>query len=398
MILRRVSPLLLACLIAAPLPVATGQEDMTQEELQAYEERLEADRIALEAIEAAQEAARADLAVVNRQLLAAAQEGARREEQASRIEQRLISLEIEERQARDALMADREGLRDLIAALIAASRRQPPALATHPDSATDAIRSAIIMRDLADDLEDRSATLAASIREYADLLDAVRRQQERLDAEEEVLAENQREIEQLVALKRAAFEDLTGEADALRERVAALATRAENIRSFLDDLAANAPPTPGRKPPEPTPSRPAAPAPSTAPPANVAVLDGLGLPATGQLVQAFGDLLPTGRRAEGITLRTRSAAQVVAPSDATIEYAGPFRSYGQMLILRTGDGYHIVLYGLSDVYPTLGQSVLAGEPIGRMTNRSDVEPDLHMELRRNGTPEDPQRWMSRRSG
>ncbi|HBJ92501.1 MAG TPA: hypothetical protein DDZ43_06465, partial [Hyphomonadaceae bacterium] len=182
---------------------------MTQEELQAYEERLEADRIALDAIEAAQEAARTDLAVVNRQLLAAAQEGARREEQASRIQQRLISLEIEERQARDALMSDREGLRDLIAALIAASRRQPPALATHPDSATDAIRSAIIMRDLADDLEDRSATLAASIREYADLLDAVRRQQERLDVEEEVLAENQREIEQLVALKRAALEVLT---------------------------------------------------------------------------------------------------------------------------------------------------------------------------------------------
>ena len=69
-----------------------------------------------------------------------------------------------------------------------------------------------------------------------------------------------------------------------------------------------------------------------------------------------------------------------------------------MLILRTGDGYHIVLYGLSDVYPTLGQAVLAGEPIGRMTNRADVSPDLHMELRRDGTPEDPQRWMSGRSG
>ena len=397
MILRRLSSIVLVCLLAAPVPGALGQEDMTQEELEAYEARLEADRTALAAIEAAQEAARTDLAVVNRQLLAAAQEGARREEQAARIEQRLISLEIEERQARDALMADREGLRDLLAALAAASRRRPPSLATHPDSATDAIRSAIIMRDLADDLEARSEVLAASIREYADILDAVRRQQTRLDAEEDVLAENQREIEELVAIKRAAFEDLTGEADELRVRVAALAERAETIRGFLDDLAANAPATPGRKPPEPSTSSPPEPERNN-PPVSVAVLERLGLPANGQLIQAFGDPLPTGRSAEGITLRTRSAAQVVAPSDATIEYAGPFRSYGQMLILRTGDGYHIVLYGLSDVYPTLGQSVLAGEPIGRMTNRSDVDPDLHMELRRDGTPEDPQRWMSRRSG
>lgn len=397
MILRRVSFSIAIGLIASSAHIAGAQESVTQEELQDFEAQLEADRRALAAIEAAQESARADLAVVNRQLLAAAQEGARREEEAARIERRLIDLEIEERRAREALMADREGLRDLLAALTAASRRQPPALATHPDNATNAIRSAIIMRDIADELETRSEGLAADIRNYANLIDAVSRQQERLTAEEEELAENQQEIEELVAIKRSAFEDLTGEADALRERVSALAARADSIRSFLEDLEANAPLTPGRKPPEPSDNT-SEPDIEDAPPVSVAVLDQLGLPANGRLIQAFGDELPTGRRAEGITLRTRASAQVVAPSDAIIEYAGPFRSYGQMLILRTGDGYHIVLYGLSDVYPTLGQAVLAGEPIGRMTNRADVSPDLHMELRRDGTPEDPQRWMSGRSG
>ncbi|MAK61659.1 MAG: hypothetical protein CMK09_11825 [Ponticaulis sp.] len=375
----------------------SAQDSVTQEELEAYEKQLETDQLALDAIKAAEDVARADLSVINRQLLAAAQESTRREEQASRIEKRLIDLQVRERAARDQLLADRKGLKDLLAALVAASRKQPPALATHPDNATQAIRSAIIMRDMADDLEARSKTLATEIRQYADLLDAVERENVLLSAEEDILAEKRQEITELAAIKRAAYEDISGEAETLRKRVDALARKAENVRTLLASLEANAPAAPSRKPADLR-----APSPSTSSPGrspiSVAVLERLGLPATGQLVQSFGDELPTGRKAEGITLRTRASAQVVAPSDAVIEYAGPFRSYGKMLILRTGDGYHIVLYGLSDVYTTLGQSVLAGEPIGRMTARTDVSPDLHMELRRDGTPEDPQKWMSRGAG
>ena len=377
---------------AAGHGAAVPQDSVTQEELKSVEEKLEADKKALEAIEAAQNSARSDLSSVNRQLLAAAQESTRREEQASEIEKRLINLQINERAARDQLMADREGLKDLLAALIAASRRKPPALATHPDNVTGAIRSAIIMRDMADELEGRSKQLSLQIREYADLLDAVEKEKTLLSREEDVLAEKRQEIAKLAAIKRAAYEDVTGEAARLRERVDALSSKAENVRSLLASLEAAGPSAPGRKPEiqRAPPKKP-----ETSAPISVAVLERLGLPATGELVQAFGEPLPTGRKSEGITLRTRSAAQVVAPSDAVIEYAGPFRSYGNMLILRTGDGYHIVLYGLSDIYATLGQSVLAGEPIGRMTSRTDLAPDLHMELRKDGTPEDPEKWMPR---
>lgn len=398
--MKPVWSILSLALSLACLPLSSAQESVTQEDLESFEQQLEADRIALEAIEAAQNAAQADLSVVNRQLLAAAQDSMRHEEQATIIERRLIDLQIRERTARDQLMADREGLRDLLAALTTASRRQPPALATHPDNATEAIRAAIIMRDLADTLKDRSAELRVQIREYSELKESVGREKERLDAEELILSENEQQIIQLAAVKRAAFEDMTGEADTLRRRVDALAARAENVRTLLASLAEAAPTAPGRKPPAPSsgPTRVQPTPPRTSAPVNVAVLERLGLPATGQLVRAFGDALPTGRTSEGITLRTRTSAQVVAPSDAVIEYAGEFRSYGQMLILRTGDGYHIVLYGLSDLYATLGQSVLAGEPVGRMSSEPGAVPDLHMELRKDGTPEDPAQWMSRSAG
>ena len=374
--------------------VGVAQEDVSQDELRSYEEQLEKDRQALEAIEAARNTARADMTQVNRQLISAAQESLRREEQASVIEKKLIDLQIQENDARNQLMTDREDLKQVMAALISATRKHPPALATHPDRAADSIRAAIVMRDMADLLEKRSAELAVKVKDYAAITEQVRKEKDHLAEAEDRLSEKQAEIETLAAIKRSAFEDISGEADKLRARMDALAEKAETIRALLADLEANAPLAPSRKPPvisAPTGSGPEA-------PIAVAVLSRLGLPAAGQVVQKFGDDLPTGRQAEGITVRTRASAQVVAPADSIIVWSGPFRSYGQMLILRTGDGYHIVLSGLSDIYGSLGQSVLAGEPIGHMSESADNPTELYMELRKDGTPEDPAKWMSRSAG
>ncbi|MFC6199374.1 murein hydrolase activator EnvC family protein [Ponticaulis profundi] len=373
---------------------AIPQESVSLDDLREVEAQLERDRKALEAIEAAQNSARADMTVVNRQLISAAQESLRREEQASEIERRLIELEIKENDARNQLMADRQGLKDIMTALIQASRKKPPALATHPDRATNAIQAAIVMRDMADQLEIRSEKLAENVRSYADLLEKTRKEKDRLDTAEKLLSAKKDEIERLAAIKRSAFEDISGEAEKLKKRLDAVAVKAENIRSLLADLEANAPTPPSRKP-----SVLNEPAPKGADEAiSVAVLSKLGLPAAGQVIQTYGDELPSGRKAEGLTVRTRSSAQVVAPADSVIVWSGPFRSYGQMLILRTGDGYHIVLSGLADIYGTRGQSVLAGEPVGAMSNRDDIPQELYMELRKDGLPEDPAKWMSRSKG
>lgn len=373
---------------------ALAQESITQDDLKSYEERLELERQALEALKAAQNSARADLNVVNRQLLSSAQESLRREEQASQIERRLVDLQVRETQARDQLMADREGLRQVMIALIATSRKKPPALVTHPDKANKAIQSAIVMRDMADALEARSKELAAKVQDYANLSLSVRKEKDRLDAAEARLKEKQIEIQTLAAIKRAAFEDIDGEASKLETRIELLAEKAESIRALLAEIEASAPPPPGRKPG--VLSAPKGKGADS--PIAVAVLSRLGLPAAGQVVSGYGDPMPSGRRAEGITVRTRASAQVVAPSDGVIVWSGPFRSYGQMLILRTGDGYHIVLSGLSSIYGARGQSVEAGEPVGQMSAREDLPSELYMELRKDGTPEDPAKWMSRSAG
>lgn len=122
-------------------------------------------------------------------------------------------------------------------------------------------------------------------------------------------------------------------------------------------------------------------------------------PAQGRRVIAFGDKTQTGR-SQGIVIETRHNAQVTAPADGWIVYAGEFRSYGQILIINGGGGYHLLLAGLSRIDVQLGQFVLAGEPVGVMASppkgapaqSQENAPVLYVELRKDHKPIDPDPW------
>jgi septal ring factor EnvC (AmiA/AmiB activator) len=115
------------------------------------------------------------------------------------------------------------------------------------------------------------------------------------------------------------------------------------------------------------------------------------------VLHSFGDRLnPRAERRNGSPSRRGAEAQVTAPISGVVEYARPFRSYGMMLILRTSDGYHVILSGMSRIYVTEGQNVATGEPVGRMPDRSDPPPELNMELRLGDTVMNPADWLPRR--
>ena len=126
----------------------------------------------------------------------------------------------------------------------------------------------------------------------------------------------------------------------------------------------------------------------------------LPLPAQGRRVLAFGERTQYGANSKGMVIETRSGAQVTAPCDGWIVYAGEFRSYGQLLIINAGDGYHVLLAGMSQIDAQPGQFVLAAEPIGTMSGavkagQSSVQtnaPVLYVEFRKDGRPIDPDPW------
>src|SRR4029078_4298715 len=88
----------------------------------------------------------------------------------------------------------------------------------------------------------------------------------------------------------------------------------------------------------------------------------LRLPVNGVKIRAFGGSDGAGGVAKGISLTTRAGAQVTTPCDGWVVYAGPFRSYGQLLILNAGGGYHVLIAGMERISVNIGQFVLTGEP------------------------------------
>ena len=123
-------------------------------------------------------------------------------------------------------------------------------------------------------------------------------------------------------------------------------------------------------------------------------------PAHGRRVLAFGDKTQYGGQSKGIVIETRSGAQITAPCDGWVVYAGEFRSYGQLLIINAGGGYHVLLAGLSQIDAQPGQFVLAAEPVGTMSGavsnapaKSQTNsPVLYVEFRKDGRPIDPDPW------
>lgn len=131
----------------------------------------------------------------------------------------------------------------------------------------------------------------------------------------------------------------------------------------------------------------------------------LALPAQGKRLKQFGDADGVGGTVKGISLQTRGEARIIAPADGWVVYAGTFRSYGQLLIINAGGGYHVLLAGMGRVDVSLGQFVLAGEPIAVMGaappasqgGNDSSRPVLYVEFRKDGRPIDPGPWWAEAS-
>jgi septal ring factor EnvC (AmiA/AmiB activator) len=126
--------------------------------------------------------------------------------------------------------------------------------------------------------------------------------------------------------------------------------------------------------------------------------DALFRPAPGEIVRRFGDALPSGGRANGVTLATPKGARVASPGAGLVQYVGPVKGWGVILILRLSGGYHLVLAGLDRPAINVGQSVAAGQAVGWMPDGRQSTSELYMEVRDQGSPVDPARWLKSTTG
>jgi septal ring factor EnvC (AmiA/AmiB activator) len=379
-------------------------------------ERLELEEAEAEArAEAARreaDALAAEIVDLQTRLVRAATRVSASEQTAVTIENRISELAAEEDTILERLLADREALIDVLAALQRIERGTPPALATAPGEAQEAARAASLLASITPELQARANQLADELTNLRRVRAASEAERSALAATEGELDTRQVTIQRLLAERRQLEARRRGEAERLADVAATAGQQARTLRQLLETLRGMTEISPRFNPrrlirsgdiPAPT-LRPddglVVARAAMAPIETLRFADRRGelrAPVEGPIVLRFRQSDETGEPLEGIRIRARPGGQVVAPFDARVEYAGSFNTYNGLLILSAGDDYYIVLAGLGSIYAEAGQSVLTGEPIGEMPAGRETAPDLYLEIRRGEAAIDPEPWLRVRS-
>lgn len=339
-------------------------------------------------------------------------------------EETLARLRFREAEIRTSLRGRRDVLAEVLAALQRMGRNPPPALLVTPEDALASVRSAILlgavvpgMRAQAERLHadlqalttlqaqasaertSVSATIAASLEEEK-RMDMLLAENEKLSLQSTAELEAERRRSEELAEQATSLEGLVqsleGEIASVREAVEQARLEEERLRQLSQaereqarERAQNALPDKNRIAPAY---------------AFSSLRQTLELPVTGDILREFGDADGTGHTAVGMTVAASPGSVVTAPADGLVVFAGAFRSYGQMIILNAGDGYHVVLAGMDDVRTRQGKFVLSGEPIAVMGAKKVASaaaltletdrPTLYIEFRKDGSPVDSKPWWT----
>lgn len=337
------------------------------------------------------------------------------------IGERLDALREQEDSIRLSLKSRKAVLAEVLAALQRMGLNPPPAILVRPDDALSSVRSAVLLGAVVPEMRAETQVLIVDLKEMTRVRTSISSEQEKLTATRNSQAEEQRKLSLLLAEKQklqagsetqlaaeqAKSEQLAARAKTLKDLIASIEKEADAVKDAASaarqveqdhltaglDRADRLSPDQNRLQAE----------------ANfVSLKSRIGLPAAGKLTRHFGEADGLGGSSMGDTLETVSGATVTAPIDANVLYAGQFRSYGQLLILDAGGGYHVVLAGMKRINVSQNQFVLAGEPIGAMgeqlvASAASIElgtgaPVLYIEFRKDGKPVNPAPWWAERLG
>lgn len=366
-----------------------------------------------------------DRADLNRELIDASSKSRKLEVRIDRTGIRLQKLEEQNKNLRLSLRDRRGLLSEVLAALQRMGRKPPPALLVRPEDALSSVRSAILLGAVVPEIRAETNILISELRELARITDEINSQRQTLHADLNRQAEEEERLTLLLAEKqkrtKSARTDLAKES----AKVAQLAANATSLNKLIEELETEI--SGARKAAELArqaedkqhreeqnriaSARQDIEKPNFSdtnriePAMQFASAKGLlPRPVSGVEMVPFGKEDSFGIVSNGLSIATRINARIVSPADGWVIYSGPFRSYGQLLILNAGSGYHIVLAGMKNTYVGLGQFVLAGEPIGIMgaqrvasadaTIPGSTRPILYVEFRKDRKSIDPTPWWA----
>ncbi len=124
-------------------------------------------------------------------------------------------------------------------------------------------------------------------------------------------------------------------------------------------------------------------------------------PVEGRVVQGFGrQRLPrynTYTVCNGLRFDAPSSAPVRSLFPGVVAFARHFKGYGNMVVVDHGHGIYSLVSGLGSIQVRLDQRVTMGTRLGLAAPPSESG-NIYLEIRVNGRPNDPKRWLQLERG
>ncbi|MGP0060144.1 MAG: murein hydrolase activator EnvC family protein [Beijerinckiaceae bacterium] len=399
--------------------------DSRQLELRGVEDTIGASEEQRRQIEADIENIRNDRARLLSALLATTEKVNAAAQKISETETRLETLTGSEDAIRRSLESRRDVIAEVLASLQRMGRTPPPALLVEPEDMLQAIRTSMLLGAVLPEMRAETEALAADLADLVRLGRSIAAEHDRLAKEAAELGlERQRlaalvdarqnalgTAERALGAERARAQDLARQASSLKELIARMeselggAKHAAEEAHKADEARKTAELESGHIGAKPNASlfKDAA---RLAPAVAFAEAKGLlPMPAVGTVLRNFGSSDGFGGTEKGLFIATRVRAIVASPSDGWVAFAGPYRTYGQLLIINAGQGYYVVLAGMERINVEVGQFVLVGEPVATMGDGAvktaaaiaigAAQPILYVEFRKDGAAIDPGPWWAK---
>lgn len=292
-----------------------------------------------------------------------------------------------------ARLAAKQGpLVRLVAALQSVARRPPVLALLQPGSLADAVHIRAAFAQVLPVIQQRTADLRADLARSRQLRALAVQAATTIKLGQEKLARQRLALGQLETEKRIAARGLASGASVEAERALAMGERARDIGELMTeleaagDIRARLASLPGPELRPRFPGQIAGPAQDTSTAARGDAAPAYRLPVVGVIVTGMGEISSSGVRARGLTISTQPDAQVIAPADGRIAFAGPYKGFGQIVIIDHGGGWASLVTDLAHISARVGQAVSQGEPLGAAG--STTHPTVTVELRRQGRPVD----------
>ena len=361
--------------------------------------QVEQDRIETERRKAALEAEankiQSEMGDTQKKLINTAKDIKKNEEKLIKLETRIQNNRAEQKKIETRLKADKNSIGDLVLALERLERTPPEAVIARPGAPLETAQSAMLLQSILPNIYGRAENLKKDLARLDTIIKELEEDQAEVKTASVELADKQKSIAALLATRKNIYaktrSDLKEQESALRE----ISARSDNLKDLVGKLEAYEERTQSAASTSQN-AEIARAAPSMQKATPIPKSGSAQLPISGIILVGYKQFDEIGAESQGLTIQGRPKSLVVSPMGGVVRYAGSFKSYGQIIIVEHQKDYHSLIAGLARIDTVVGQSVVAGEPVGILGTSSPDGgmPNLYYELRLNGEPVNPARKFS----